>query len=176
MLDIETLSTGANAVILSIAAVPFNLGSTELGPAFHQNINVQSSLDAGAKIDGDTLVWWITKNHQTFKNNLKDPKHITTVLMEFWAFIKNECDLECKVYGKGPSFDNKLVSDAYRLCVMNLPWKYYNERCVRTYLDGWEHLVSENVPFEGEEHDPLADVLHQIQSMQYVYDHNHMIP
>ncbi len=170
MLDLETLGKGPGCVIISLAAVPFFKSSTiDLGfrQVLHKNIDIQSCLDAGLKIDPGTLHWWIQKP-ELFKKLQQETFELRGALERLASFIQAQCTEDVRVWGKGPSFDNAILRDAYDRFQMKLPWLYYRERCVRTYLDGYEKLLEKHLLFDGVAHDPTNDAIHQIKSIYKV--------
>lgn len=170
MLDLETLGQGTGSVIISIAAVPFFKSGenyNQYRQCFHQNIAIQSCLDVGLKIDPATLHWWIQKSSLFIKLQ-ENTAMLHEGLMELELFIKTHCTEEVRVWGRGPSFDNAILRDAYSRFNMELPWLFYKERCVRTYLCGYEDLLKKHLPFEGNVHDPVDDAIHQIKSIYKV--------
>lgn len=168
MLDIETLGQAPGCVIFSLAAVPFSKKDGQIGEAhFHKNIDIQSCLDVGLKIDPTTLHWWIQKS-ALFLSIQQDTFELKGTLERLASFIKANCVEGVRVWGKGPSFDNAIMRDAYDRYQMPLPWKYSKERCVRTFLDGYEDLLKKHLPFDGDVHHPVADAKHQIKSMHKV--------
>ena len=60
MLDIETLGTGPNSVILSIGAVEFD--ETGVISKFYEAIDPESCTDWGLQIDARTVLWWMDQN------------------------------------------------------------------------------------------------------------------
>lgn len=168
MLDIETLGQGPGFVVFSVAAVPFYKVDGNISPNyFHKNIDIQSCLDVGLKIDPSTLHWWIQKS-ELFLKLQEDTFELKGVLDRLDSFIKANCEERVRVWGKGPSFDNAMMRDAYDRFRLKLPWRYSRERCVRTYLDGYEELLKKHLPFDGDPHNPVADAIHQIKSMTKV--------
>lgn len=170
MLDIETLGQGIGSVIISLAAVPFFKSGdnpNQYRPCFHYNIDIQSCLDIGLKIDPSTLHWWIQKSSLFIKLQ-QDTVALNEALIELGDFIDTVCIEDVRVWGKGPSFDNAILRDAYARIKMELPWHFYKERCVRTYLCGYEELLKKHLPFEGTTHDPSDDAIHQIKSIHKV--------
>lgn len=167
MIDLETMGQGANAVICSIAAVPFHMDGTT-GDYFSQNVDIQSCLDAGLKVDGSTIYWWMEQNQEARKALLQHRKPLPQVLLNLISFIGLERGPGFKIWGKGPSFDMGILADAYRACKLDIPWRYSKERCVRTELDGYEELVKQNVPFEGERHTAYSDAFYQILQVSWV--------
>lgn len=173
MVDMETLGTGSMAVICSIAAIPFDPYTGETGEPYVRNIDIQSCLDAGLQVEGSTIYWWLQQTKEAQVKLLMDPRPVQLVLKELHDFIYlNTFSADVKVWAKGPSFDLSKLADAYRACKINIPWHHSNERCVRTELDGYELLVREQVPFEGERHCAEADARHQIRQIQFVRSPN----
>jgi len=57
MLDLETFGTDNDSVICSIGAVEFDIVTGKRGMEFYQKIDIQSCLDAGLKVSGQTILW-----------------------------------------------------------------------------------------------------------------------
>ncbi|PSL06563.1 3'-5' exonuclease [Cecembia rubra] len=177
MVDIETFGTGERALIISIAMVPFHMEYKTLDvPNFRANVSIQSGLDAGLQIDESTLLWWIDQDREVLKCNLVDPRPLKVVLAELSLWYMRHFDQDTLVWGNGPSFDNAILSAAFKSVGSVAPWKHYNERCVRTYLHGWRPILQERVKFLGSKHLPVADAQHQIRCIKYVYQQNNVLP
>ena len=61
MLDLETMGNNSNSAIIAIGAVAFSLDSG-VYDKFYANVHLQTSLDAGLKVDGSTVEWWLTQS------------------------------------------------------------------------------------------------------------------
>ena len=141
MIDIETLSTQGNAVITTIGAVKFNLG-TQLTPNnnyFYRRINIQSCIDIGMETEDTTIEWWNRKKdtpeYEEIFNN-KDRLSIVETLNQFSEWLRDGCNSNSiRIWSNGPSFDCAILKSAYKRCNIILPWKYWNERDVRTLYD-----------------------------------------
>ena len=60
MIDLETLGTVADAAILSIGAVKFELESQAIDDAgFYASVSIDSNLEMKRRIQEDTLIWWM---------------------------------------------------------------------------------------------------------------------
>lgn len=170
MLDLETLGTGPGCVILSVAAVPFfksGQNTDQHRQCFHKNIDIESCLDIGLKIDPATLHWWVQKS-TLFMKLQQDTSALRGVLERLRVFIYTQCTEDVRVWGKGPSFDQAILRYAFALYKLPLPWRYSRERDVRTYLCGYEQLLKKHLPFDGTEHHPTDDAIHQIRSIHKV--------
>lgn len=153
MLDIETLSTHGDAVILSIGAVEFDGG--ELGRSFNTRIDIDSCLGHGLKVDGKTIVWWMGKPDEA--RILFD---LPTVSLER-ALIDLRESFEWKdklVWCNGMNFDLPILENAYRALGLATPWKYYNGRDYRTVKGMFSQDVINSVRVEPVvAHDALDD-------------------
>jgi acyl carrier protein len=169
MIDLETLGTPSNSVICSIGAVEFDLKSGEIGRKFHETISIQSCLDAGLKIQGETIGWWFQQSDSARLALLKDNKTLSEVLYLFRRFIESLGIDSLMVWGNGSRFDLGQLHDAYRANNKQVvPWQFRNERDVRTYI--MDHLfVREETTFIGVQHNALDDCLHQIRYMCKTY-------
>lgn len=166
MLDIETLSTDFDAVIISIGAVRFDLSTGIKGDTFYRKIDKQSCVDVGLKINPETVDWWMNQDEKARQEFLSksDRISISDALIELSEFIEQD-DF---VWSNGASFDLVILRSAYKACQIDLPWEFYNEKDVRT-LAGLVPEVKENEPFVGVKHHPVSDCIHQIKYCSKVY-------
>ena len=169
MIDLETLSTKSNAVILSIGACYFNPYNQTVGDVFHQHIDIQSCLNNGMDISASTLTWWIGQNmkaRKTLINGQKDSKHLSNALLNLSNFILGDC----RVWGNGSTFDITILETAYELIHEPPPWKFYNVRDCRTVEQlAYGMLDKKTVRFAGTQHDALADACHQAKYISMMY-------
>lgn len=176
MLDIETLSVSKNAAIISIGAVFFNPATGELGSEFYQTITRASCEAQGLEVDGDTLQWW---SEQSFAARAvlfcEKATHIVFALEVFsqWILENTPQNQHVEIWGNGASFDCAIVANAFRRCAIKLPWRYANERDVRTIVALGRNLLNINpkydFPFLGTEHHALSDAKHQASYVSEIY-------
>lgn len=166
MVDIETMGNKSNSAIVSIAAVEFNLetGKTGKMSPFYQKISLQSCLDAGLKVNADTVLWWMKQN-ETARLELADNKNtyfLAQGLQNLSEYLR-ACNItESQIWGNSARFDLGLLSDAYNIVNLPIPWLFRNERCVRT-LVSFNPSIKDSYSFEGVVHNPIDDCLHQIK-------------
>jgi hypothetical protein len=130
-IDLETLGNTANAPVLSIGLVVFE----EAGiVARHEWFpDVQEQLNAGAKPDASTILWWLQQDPEarlSQVNAARDP--VSHVLGEVGAVFARYDVVE--VWGNGPSFDCTILAELFRRHGRNAPWDFWKERCMRTLL------------------------------------------
>ena len=132
MLDLETMGTGTTAAITSIGAVRFGNGSVPY--RFEVIVDLQSSMDAGLKIDADTIMWWLQQSEEARSGFAAKGMSLAGALLKFseWVEGSKVPNLEDEMWGNGAAFDNAILSNAYRACGVSQPWKFWNDRCYRT--------------------------------------------
>lgn len=156
MIDIETLGQKPGCVILSIAAVRFNMKTGEVRKSFYCKVDPDSCVKKGLKIDIDTLKWWT--QFEIFPDAIGG----TTPLYEALRGLRNYLEEDDLVWSNGATFDLKILEAAYRAVGHQTPWKFSKERCVRT-LASLVPEIKKAMPFEGTIHNPLDDCYHQIK-------------
>jgi len=171
MLDLETMGNRSNSVIVSIAAVPFNLETGEISPNhFYQRVDFQSCLDIGLKVQGSTILWWMQQNEEARKEICRPANHIQGVLDRLKSFLAIYGN-DFEIWGNGARFDLGLLQDAYHACGYDiLPWKFRNERDVRTLVSLAPH-VKEQTPNVGIAHHPTDDCMFQINYCCAIYQY-----
>lgn len=164
MLDIETLGTSKNAVISTIAAIKFsrteNIPSLKEMNTFYKRIDQKSCTDLGMIIDNKTLEWWRSQPALARYEALENPDRIsiTQALEEFNTWLGPSTTL--KIWAKGIDFDCVILGEAYRRCNLDIPWKFWNVRDLRTLLDIGQ-VSNFDLPKDNL-HDSLHDCYRQI--------------
>lgn len=162
MVDCETLGTVASAVILSVGAVRFNLDTGEISDdGFYSSISIESNLDFGRRVQEDTLLWWLKQPvaaQQVFHEGKVD---LTTSLTELSDWIGEDDHF---MWSNGADFDLPMLAHAYNQVGVEVPWKFWNSRCFRTYknLPGAKNIRAEAI---GVKHNALSDAYQQAQTV-----------
>jgi len=166
MLDVETLGTSADACIISIGAVKFDLGSTALDDAgFYASISIESNLEAKRRVQESTLLWWFNQSiaAQAVFHEPKQTLHGALVDLAEWLG-----EGESFMWSNGADFDLPMVAHAYTSLGMDVPWAFWRSRCLRTYknLPG---AAGAGPSFTGTAHNALADAVHQARTVQAIH-------
>jgi len=166
MIDLETLGTTADACILSIGAVRFDLLTDEIDDkGFYASVSVDSNLAHKRRIQEDTLIWWFRQEvvaqavfHET-KQTLED------ALIDLSDWLE---DGENHVWSNGADFDLPMLAHAYASLGMEVPWKFWNSNCFRTYkkLPGAKGIRAAET---GVKHHALSDAYMQAQTAQMIH-------
>lgn len=163
MLDIETLGNKTNSVILSIGACYFEPKTGEIGDTLSVHIDASSCIDRGLDMDSSTVMWWLEQGKDAqskITEGQKDSEDLISALKILTEFISKDA----QVWGNGATFDNAIVKNAYEKCLMSAPWKFWNDRDVRTIVElGYQvgFNPKKDMPFTGIRHDALDDAIHQ---------------
>jgi exodeoxyribonuclease VIII len=174
MVDLETLSVRPNAAILVIGAIKFNRGEKwkddfdikdlDKLDFFYVRIKLDSCANAGLHIDPVTEKWWSEQDEESKYEALTNPFRVSLkeALMSFkeWFGYNHYT----KIWGNGSSFDCTILGEAYKRCGMEIPWKFFNERDLRTVMDLGNVRMCD-LPQYGK-HNALYDCYRQIIGFQ----------
>lgn len=168
MLDLETLATDSQAVVLSLGAVYFDENST--GETFYGRPNIDSQIKNGRSISGATLRWRMSQSKEAQAVFADEGLNVWAVLEDFRWFLtkdsrtKNE---KVRVWGNGSDFDNVILGTLFNMADIEVPWSFRNNRCYRT-LTSCLHPTS-NVAAIGRvgvHHNALDDAIHKVRKLQ----------
>lgn len=151
MLDLETLGNGPNSVIIAIGAVKFD--ATGLGSEFYQVVDPESCVKAGLQMDTSTVMWWMKQSDEARAAFDRPSAPLIAALADFAHWCGDSV-----VWGNGASFDNTILSNAYRKTGIEQPWKFWNDRCYRTVKNLYPDVKLERV---GTYHNALDDAKSQ---------------
>lgn len=168
MIDLETLGTRADSVILSLGAVKFDLTSGKIDDkGFYASISIDSNLDLGRRIQEDTLLWWFKQDIAAQSVFHEDKTTLAQALEDFSDWVGSD---DYEVWSNGADFDIPMLAHAYAQIQMEAPWKFWASNCFRTYkkLPGAKAIAG-TVPFSGVKHNALADAFHQAQVAQAIH-------
>ena len=160
MIDLETMGNKSRAAIISIGAVEFDIETGETGDKFYANVDLQSSLDAGLEVNGDTIGWWLEQSDEARKRVMQETEPLEIVLKEFslWFSLFGK---HVQVWGNSARFDLGILEDAYEALGLTIPWNFRNERDLRTLVSFYPEMKDKQ-NFKGVEHDPIDDCEFQI--------------
>jgi hypothetical protein len=162
MVDIEALGRKTDSVIISICAIEFDLNTGETNRIFYEKCNIQSCLDAGLKVDGDTISWWMKQDDKSRLEVVSGTQSLSNMLFKFTNFIQELKSSNLCIWGNSNRFDMGLLESSYTKLKKNIPWKFSLERDVRT-LVSFSPNIKKEMEFIGTKHYPVDDCLHQIK-------------
>jgi|TARA_B100000965_G_scaffold406648_1_gene446865 hypothetical protein len=167
MIDLETLSTNPDSVILTIGAIKFNpYTQDEPSQPLYFKVDVDSQTSMGRHVMEDTLNWWTSQpkeiqeealgedNRETLDSTIKQLNKFAVGVDVFWC--------------QGPLFDYAILQNLYAQLGHPVPWQYWQIRDSRTLFG----LVPRDFGDERKQaHNALADCYYQAKKVQAVYKH-----
>lgn len=160
MLDLETLSSESNAVIISIGAVFFDMtGVSGTGREYYRVLKTDVQQARGARVSQDTLAWW-AKQSEEARAVFDAPNKLEAddALDEFAEWIGPNR----YVWGNGADFDNVILGNLYKLYGKKAPWSYGGNRCFRTIKNIVTRDKGSRLPDRtGTHHNALDDAKYQ---------------
>ncbi|WP_105468012.1 exonuclease [Escherichia coli] len=170
MIDLETMGKNPDAPIISIGAIFFDPQTGDMGPEFSKTIDLETT---GGVIDRDTIKWWLKQSREAQSALLTDEIPLDDALLQLREFIdENSGEFFVQVWGNGANFDNVILRRSYERQGIPCPWRYCNDRDVRTIVElgktiGFDARTA--IPFEGVPHNALDDARHQAKYVSAIW-------
>lgn len=180
-LDLETLGTSPDSVILAIGAVAV-CEETGQRRRFYSVCNANAQ--PGRTVSRSTLDWWSKQSDAARaafdEAHKQEAPMLTTVLEQLTQWIGDlGLTHDVFVWGNGANFDVAMLEHAYKQISDFVPWSYKNVRDMRTLYDITLRLgmdIKGNTIRVGTHHNALDDAefqanvimesLHQITILQ----------
>lgn len=166
MVDLETLSSASDAAIISIGAVKFSPANNAIVNRFFLNVEPQSCVDIGMRMDADTIMWWMKQSHEA-RAQFDAPKTpIKEALQQFSSFLGANANANF-LWGNGATFDNVILANAYKLAGIKRPWPFWADRCYRTVKELYPHITIDRSA--GTHHNALSDAENQANHLMKIW-------
>lgn len=173
MIDLETMGTNPDAPIVSIGAVFFEPTTGQAGPAFYETVSLESSMGYGCIPDASTIEWWLKQSSEARSAILMDTLSLDDALSRLAEFVRDSASPDyTQLWGNGASFDNVLLRRSFERISMPCELKFFNDRDVRTMVELGKAIginPRQEIPFDGEQHNALADALHQVKYVSAIW-------
>ena len=173
MIDLETMGTNSNAPIVVIGAVFFDPQTGEIGPIFYVVISLVDAMDKGAVPDGSTIEWWLAQSSEARSATLVNQIPLDDALLQLREFIdENSGEFFVRVWGNGANFDNVILRRSYERQGIPCPWRWSNDRDVRTIVELGKAIdfdARTAIPFEGVRHNALDDARYQAKYVSAIW-------
>ena len=182
VLDIETLGSVNNSVILSVGMVAVDSDVDYTFKELIENgycakLDVKGQVDSGRKIHQDTLDWWSQQGKEAqhiLKPKPDDmPWQNLRQDMITWLEAQGINISKAKYYARGSHFDFAILHDLFRITGNassdELPWKFWNLHDSKTVVltllgkDAWQMGVE---PEGFIHHDCLHDAAREYLLME----------
>lgn len=166
MLDIETMGTTPNSVIIQIGAVRFSMENHSIKDEFCANISPKSCKQYGLITDAKTIEFWKNQPAEVIKSVTTNQVSLVDALTQLNNFIGGY-DKNNEIWANGTVFDISMLEWAYRVTGIECPWRYFQIRDLRTIISvakfDWK-----NFPRIGMIHNGLSDCHTQIAALKKI--------
>lgn len=163
-LDLETLSTRPDAVILSLGAIKFNPYSLE--PHYEElemRLDVDEQLSMGRHVMDSTMEWWGSQSPEVQEAAFGDENRISVA--DFMRRLNKFVNRADEIWCQGPVFDIGILENLYRQMETPSPWQYWSIRDSRTLFKvfGERRNMSRT-----NAHNAVADCIAQSRGIQEI--------
>jgi len=160
MLDLETLGTDSNSVVISISAVEFNRRTGKIGREFEIGLDKFEQIEKGGVVDTATVEWWAEQSEDAKEEINRLHKQLVAIALNQYADWVRQSTANT-VWGNGATFDNVILENLFKRHGVNYPTKFWDNRCVRTLCD-LLRINPKKTKFIGVKHRGIDDCKHQI--------------
>lgn len=171
MIDLETLDTTPNGVVLTIGGVKFDPFSKKTPHSdFYFRLDVNEQTDMGRTISQDTLDWWATQDDKIIEEALgdHDRSDIVTMLRALKKWYVG-CDA---IWAQGTTFDIVMIEQLCRQYNQPIPWSFWTVKDSRTLFSLLPSDPRKQFKFDA--HNALEDARTQAHCVQIAYRDLHI--
>lgn len=195
MLDLETFATGQNAAIVSIGAVAF-IGDEDskfnalfsntpaqlegAGLGFHRRIDLaNSNATKRGVISPATVEWWLGQSDEARASFVQEPRvPLGVALADFATWIEENFakPRRLRLWSNGPTFDERLIREAFERYGFSFPLSFRGSRCCRTMIElaelyGWDREQFKELSADIFKHNALHDAVFQARGVMLQRSH-----
>lgn len=165
MLDLETLGTRPDCVILTLGAVKFDPYSLrEPGPGIYCRVDVDEQTALGREVQEDTLNWWLSQAEDIREEALGESDRVSldTLYRDLNRFLVGVDN----IWAQGPVFDIAILENLYRQMGWPTPWQFWQISDSRTLF---KTHGDPRVKGKAGLHNALEDCVSQATAVQQIY-------
>lgn len=166
MVDVETTGLNyENTAVIQVAAVKFNLKERAVDSS--SMFNRCLSIPPRRYWDEGTRHWWSEQKREVLQDiysRMEDPK---TVMEEFATWAGYSPSEPLRFWAKPAHFDYSFISSYFSQFEIPNPFHYRYVTDLNSYIRGLAKdptVESFRVDFDGDAHNALYDVIHQIKT------------
>lgn len=171
VIDLETFGREPGCMVLEIGAAYLE-PHRGVVKHFSAHLSLEDQRSLGLEMDPATVLWWMGQEDAR-QNVLKghgpedcESEALGTGLGRFAAWLQDAAatgNRELRVWGNGASFDCGILAAVYRAAGIEAPWKFWEERDLRTI---WElHGRAQLDRDPGTAHSGRFDAIHELAQL-----------
>lgn len=172
MMDIETLNTNYDSVILSIGLAKFNpfghgvIDVLELKPTIEDQTTIYHRT-----IDDNTLAWWSKQPQEVIDSTFDDAGRMP--FADCMEVLYHYAWNQKRIWANGTVFDISIVEHAFRQTLTDrpqpVPWPFYDVRDTRTVYEMTNVSLKDKKYGSKTTHNAVEDTIHQVIVLQDSY-------
>lgn len=167
MLDLETLGTRPDCVILTLGAIKFDpFSEKEPGPGIYFRLDIEDQLAKGRTVDDSTIEWWAQQDPKVREEAMGEGGERVDIAKLKYELNKFLVGVDY-IWAQGPAFDIVILEDLYRSQGWGFPWHFWQIRDSRT-LFGVHGDPRE--AGRDQAHNALMDCYYQAIGVQKIYN------
>jgi len=168
MIDIESLDTNPDCVILTIGAVRFD----PKGSGIIEKLELRPTIDEQTEkfnrtINDDTLRWWSEQSPEALEEAMGDRDRMS--FKDCMEILYKFCWNRRAVWSNGAGFDVVAMESAWRNLGMRTPWPFYTVRDTRTLYEIAGVSLKDKKYGSKTTHKAVEDAEHQAIVVQDAY-------
>jgi hypothetical protein len=167
MIDIETMSTRHDALVLSFAAQAFELRASGpwLGDTLVHVLCVREQLALGRHVEHRTVQWWAHLDRAAAREHWLRGQQVAAqvALQALTGFLQLHMGSSGSLWANGAAFDVTVLETLYSATGWQaVPWRYNAVRDARTVYRVCPQVRTLGESSELTPHEPLADCVAQV--------------
>ncbi len=167
MLDIETLATTPDAVVMSVGVVKFDPQS---GTPYNKTLwrpDIDEQTERDRHVSDSTLEWWGRQADHIQEDAFSDEGRIPVT--EFMKELNRYCVGMDKIWCQGPQFDMLILENLYIQWGHHFGWQFWQVMDCRTLFQLMP--VDPRKAIQQDLHSADADAYYQAIGVQQCYEH-----
>ena len=168
MIDIETLATTPDAVVMSVGAVKFDPTSTQ--PPTSKTLwrpDIDEQTDRDRNVSESTLEWWAKLPQHIQDDAFSEEGRIPVA--EFMKELNRYCVGADKIWCQGPQFDMLILENFYLQWGHHFGWQFWQIMDCRTLFQLMP--TDPRKAIQQDLHSADADAYYQAIGVQQSYRH-----
>lgn len=157
MLDFEAFGNGPDACVVQIGACYFDRDTGEIGETSSINVDAQSGVARGAKIDASTVYWWLSQSAEAIKTIKDNAVDVEEAFNRLNYFLK-----DADTIWSHATFDFVILQETLKRLNIKPRYSYRAARDIRTLMD-LSGISPKNFTHDGIAHNGLDDCVYQVK-------------
>ena len=168
MIDIETLSTTPDAVVMSVGAVKFDPKATR--PPTNKTLwrpDIDEQTERDRHVSESTLEWWSKQPAHIQEDAFSDDHRVE--VLSFMKELNRYCVGAEKIWCQGPQFDLLILENLYSQWGHHYGWQFWQVMDCRTLFQLMP--IDPRKAIQQDLHSADADAYYQAIGVQQCYKH-----